>query len=548
MGHSEGVIMALVTVERLDHLGLIAEIIKDIGLIDMINARLVPDRQEDITPGEAVAGMILNGLGFANRPLSLTPQFFANKPLDLLFREGVCAEMFNRFKLGRTLDEVHAYGCDLLFSELALAVCAQEGIDLRFNHLDTTSFALTGAYIPDSDEQAITITHGHSKDHRPDLKQAVLELMVSQDGGVPFVSKSWDGNASDTAIFQERAAALLTTLQRSPTPRYLVADSKLYNEDNAANLLTLGFITRIPTTLHLVAQVITQALRWDTWQRLDATTRYQRVELCHYGMAQRWLVVSSEAAGQRAEATVNKAQQREAEAIEKQLFHLQAKRFETPEAATAALDTLARTWHYHQIDTYSLLDHKRYACKGRPTPTTPLKAITWQMHAQVRPHDAQMKQRKQQKACFVVGTNIDASQLSDAEVIRAYKGQAQAEGGFRFLKDPLFFVSSLFVKKPSRIQGLLMVMTGALLVYSVAQRRLRQQLRQHNKTVPNQIHQPTQRPTLRWVFQLLEGIHRVRVTIQGHMQDLIEGLNEVQITLLRLFGEGVCRLYQISPG
>jgi transposase len=74
----------------------------------MINARLVPDRQEDITPGEAVAGMILNGLGFANRPLALTPQFFANKPLDLLFREGVCAEMFNRFKLGRTLDEVHA--------------------------------------------------------------------------------------------------------------------------------------------------------------------------------------------------------------------------------------------------------------------------------------------------------------------------------------------------------------------------------------------------------------------------------------------------------
>ena len=98
----------------------------------------------------------------------------------------------------------------------------------RFHHLDTTSFALSGDYVPESDEQAITITHGHSKDHRPDLKQAVLELMVSQDGGVPFVSKSWDGNASDTQIFQERAAALMTTLTRSPTPRYLVADSKLY--------------------------------------------------------------------------------------------------------------------------------------------------------------------------------------------------------------------------------------------------------------------------------------------------------------------------------
>ena len=140
--------MASVHVERLDHLGLIARMIKDLGLIRMIDARLIPDAQAEITPGEAVAGMILNGLGFANRPLSLTPQFFANKPLDLLFRAGVEAPMFNRFKLGRTLDEIHAYGCDLLFSELALAVCTQEGIEQRFHHLDTTSFALSGDYVP----------------------------------------------------------------------------------------------------------------------------------------------------------------------------------------------------------------------------------------------------------------------------------------------------------------------------------------------------------------------------------------------------------------
>ena len=93
-----------------------------------------------------------------------------------------------------------------------------------------------------------------------------------------------------------------------------------------------------------------------------------------------------------------------------------------------------------------------------------------------------------------------------------------------------------------------MVMTLALLVYSVTQRRLRQQLAAQEETIPNQINQPTQRPTLRWVFQLLEGIHRVRVTVQGQVHDLIEGLNEVQIKILRLFGEEVCRIYQISPG
>jgi hypothetical protein len=168
-------------------------------------------------------------------------------------------------------------------------------------------------------------------------------------------------------------------------------------------------------------------------------------------MAQRWLVVSADAAGQRAEATVTKAQQREAEAIAKPLFPLPAKRLEPPEAATAALDTLARAWHSHEVDAYSLLDHKRYAGKGRPTPTTPLKAIAWQLHAQVRSQAEQLRQRQPQKACFVIGTNIDASQLSDAEVIRAYKAQAHAEGGFRLLKEPLYFVSSLLVKKPSRI-------------------------------------------------------------------------------------------------
>jgi transposase len=92
-----------------------------------------------------------------------------------------------------------------------------------------------------------------------------------------------------------------------------------------------------------------------------------------------------------------------------------------------------------------------------------------------------------------------------------------------------------------------MVMTLALLVYAVAQRRLRQQLMRHNETLPNQIHQPTQRPTLRWAFQLLEGIHRVRVTVQGRVHHLLEGLTEVKIKVLRLFGEGSCRLYQISP-
>jgi transposase len=148
----------------------------------------------------------------------------------------------------------------------------------------------------------------------------------------------------------------------------------------------------------------------------------------------------------------------------------------------------------------------------------------------------------------VLGTNIGTRAWCATEVRAADKGQSRVEGGFRLRKAPLLFVSSLVVKKPSRIAGLWMVMTLALLVYSVAQRRLRQPCAQHHETVPNQINQPTPSPTLRWGFQLLEGIHHVRVTGQGQRHDLIEGLNDVQIKSLRLFGKQVCGLYQISPG
>src|SRR5712664_529797 len=127
------------------------------------------------------------------------------------------------------------------------------------NCWDTTSFSLTGAYVPETDTQAIAITHGYSKDHRPDLKQAVLELMVAQDGGVPLMSQSWDGNASDTVVFKERCEALLTQFAASETPRYLIADAKLSTEANAPNLARFPFIPRIPETLNVTQQVIEQA-------------------------------------------------------------------------------------------------------------------------------------------------------------------------------------------------------------------------------------------------------------------------------------------------
>lgn len=516
--------------------------------MDRIKARLVPDAQEVLTPGEAVAGMILNGLGFAHRPLALTPQFFASTPLDLLGREGLEATMFSRFTLGRTLDEAQADGCDLLCHALARASCAHEGMALRCTHLDTTSCSLNGAYVPERDAHAITIPHGDSRDHRPDVQPAVLALRVSQDGGLPLVRKRWDGHTSAREMCQARPQALMTAFKPAPSPRDLRADAKRDQADHAPNLHALGCLTRLPNTIGPVSPVITQALTWETWSPLEETTRDPRLELCHEGRAPRWLVGPSQAALARAETTGNNARQRAEETIATPRLHLQARRFPTPEAAQGARGTLAQDWTDPQVASRRRTAHTRYPGKGRPTPPTPLKAIEWHIDAHVRPEDEALRSPQQSQACCVLGTHICASQLSDTEVMAADNGQARVEGGCRLLNDPRWFGSSLCVHKPARLPGLLMVMTCALLVSSVAQRRWRQHLAQHNQTVPNHINPPTTSPTLRGVFQLLEGMHRVRLRGQDQGHDLIAGLNDVQINVRRLLGGQVCCLSQISPG
>ena len=541
--------MESIQIERLDHHGIVAGIIDELKIVEIIDGQIDADDQEEVSTGEAVKAMIINGLGFSNRPLVLTPQFFENLPMSALFREGVNASHFNRYKLGRSLDKVFDYGCEILFSTIAAFGCRQEKVDQRFNSLDSTSFSLNGEYLIEEDKNTINITHGHSKDHRPDLKQVMLELMVSQDGGVPFVSKSWDGNGSDNVIFEERAAALIDEFKASEAPRYLVGDSKLYHKKAKETLAQIPFITRIPGSLKLEQNIIDQALSSPLqWVDMGDGNRYQRFELCHYEIEQRWLVIHSEAALSRARSTLARQQEKESKKIEKALFHLQAQRFESEIAGKNALKAKVKSWKFHQVKEISLTAHKHYAKKGRPSAKAKAAGVNWQIQATFNVDENYIEAQSQHNACFVIGSNIKSDELTDMELFRGYKSQSNVEGGFRFLKDPLFFVSSLFLKKPSRIEALLMIMTLSLFVYSIAQRRIRTNLVAQNETLPNQIDRPIQRPTLRWIFQLFEGVNFITLTVNDMIKTTVDRLNDLRHKILRLLGPAVCEIYQISAG
>jgi transposase len=147
-----------------------------------------------------------------------------------------------------------------------------------------------------------------------------------------------------------------------------------------------------------------------------------------------------------------------------------------------------------------------------------------------------------QHRCVILATNeLDEATLSPQAVLHGYKGQAQAERGFRLLKDPQFFASSLYLKKPERLMALLMVMTVCLLVYAALEYRIRQALQTHNATFPNQKGQRVQNPTARWVFHDFVGIH---LRCLPGPWPLVLNLTEEHQHLLQLLGKPYERLYR----
>ena len=112
-------------------------------------------------------------------------------------------------------------------------------------------------------------------------------------------------------------------------------------------------------------------------------------------------------------------------------------------------------------------------------------------------------------------------------------------GSHRFLKDPLFFTSSVFLNTPRRVAALAMVMGLCLLVYTLGQRQLRQALAQEQETIPNQLGKPTESPTLRWVFQCFQAVHIVTVNCQKQ----VSNLTDARLWILRFLGSACQKYY-----
>ena len=313
--------------ERLDHLGIVAGVCQEIGLAVWLDAQ--DDRlHERVSVGTATVAMILNGLGFSNRQLYLVPQFFADKPVETLLGPGITPADLNDDCLGRTLDWLYAHDPTTLFAGIAAQARRVFGIQARQVHVDTMSFSVSGAYVPeegDLDATTIAITYGYSRDRRADLKQWMLALATTHDGDIPLFLRPLSGNSSDQVSLVAAVEALYDQLRapEAAEEAIYVADGAIYSTMNMTRLNALGipWTSRVPGTS---VEAKAALGRTDVaWQRsADGTTSWWSQTLSLPQGEERWVIVRTQAGEAQAQAKVQRAVEKARAAWTQRLWHL----------------------------------------------------------------------------------------------------------------------------------------------------------------------------------------------------------------------------------
>ena len=534
-----------IEVQNIDHLGIVAGIIDEIGLVEEVDHLLGTHPQEHVSSGQALKAMILNGLGFVSAPLYLFEQFFYGKAIEHLIAPGIRPEHLNDDRLGRVLDKLFEANPSRLFVNVALRAARQFGVRTESVHLDATSLHLHGHCAHDSQEagpEAIRITHGYSRDHRPELKQFVVDLMCTGDGGIPLFLRVADGNEADQATF---AKLLAEFKMRLNFDALFVADSALYSAENLPTLNHLRWLCRVPQTIK-EARKLVEEIPQESFITESAPEGYRLAETKseYGGVAQRWVVVESPESQKAQKKRLEKKLEELNEQLERRLRQLRRERFNCQADARKALQSFAEDLgDYHRLTEGELIPVTGYRKPGRPSKGEEPKVVGYRLEAKVARDEQAIAKARRRSGRYILATNVlDGKQLGKKALLQEYKAQHTVERGFRFLKDPMFFTSSVFVKSPKRVAAIALVMGLSLLVYALGERALRRALKEARAKVRHQTGQPTERPTLRWIFQLFQAVHLL--SVDGTKQ--IANLTEERKRILGFLLPGCQRYYLLG--
>src|SRR5436309_92668 len=550
-----GLVLPNIGPYQLQHLPIGQEYAGKIGLVEVINQEVSTEMAID--PGTIVLGMILDTLS-GRSPLYRLEEFFTHQDTALLLGKAVAPGAFDDDTVGRVLDRLYDTGTMKVFTACAVRADQVFHFDKRYVHFDTTSVSVYGDYLPSEDQQdqqeqaaPFTITHGYSKDKRPDLKQFVFSTLCV-DRAVPLWGKPHDGNASDKTVnntLLSDIAAFLAKHGVAPGAYIYVADAALVTEDNLAALGDTLFISRLPATYNECGRLITEAVAHNTWEDVGVrahtkptkhrpATAYKvsEGEVRLYGTTYRAVVVHSSPQDKRRQQRLARDIQTAASTLHTTVRTAeQQEYFCRADAAAAAAQLRAVPTPYHLLDV--TVEERPVYGRGRPSAHTPrpVKALRYRLKTTIRPHTERIRRMEEEAGCFVLLTNVPTAgdmAHSAREILTVYKEQHGTEQNYGFLKDPVI-VNSLFLKKPERIEALGLVLLLALLLWRLMERQMRAHVERTGRPLTGWEKKPTERPT---AFMMMTKFAGVLVCKVGPQRQLARPLSAVQQQYLVALG------------
>jgi hypothetical protein len=381
-----GLVLPTIEAYQVQHLPIVKAYADKMGLVEAIH-QVVPTEMA-IDPGTIVLGISLDTLS-GRSPLYRLEEFFAHQDMALLLGKALTPSAFDDDTVGRVLDRLYDTGTMKVFTACAVRADQAFRFDKRYVHFDTTSMTVYGDYArPEEAEELarpFTITHGDSKDKRPDLKQFVFATLCV-DRAVPIWGTPEDGNASDKTVNNPLLSTMATFLAQhgvAPGAYIYVADAALVTEDNLAALGDTLFITRLPATYNECGRLIAEAVAHNSWEEVGIlahtkptkhrpVTSYKAYEgqVTLYGTPYRAVVVHASAQDKRRQQRLARDMQTSYSTIQAAARTAeQQEYFCRADAEAAAVQLRAVPAAYHVVNV-TVTERPVYG-RGRPSSRTP---------------------------------------------------------------------------------------------------------------------------------------------------------------------------------
>lgn len=481
-----------IEVKDLGCLGVLANIWDELGLTELIDVAVPGKEESQLGVGLTLKALVLNVVG-GRDPLYRVAHWASEVPLDVILGKDVQPSQLNDTSLGRQLDRLFDADPEVVFNAACLRVVSVEKIDVTRAHADTTSRLVFGAY-ENPEEGAISITRGHSKDERPDLKQVMYGLTVSSDG-VPLAGQLLSGNTSDKKWHGGMLDVVNTQLVvgRGAAVHY-IGDSALITEENLTVAAKHGITltARLPRTYSLHESIVLRALHDDTQplkmedigsfsDRKGASTYEGCVEAnCElHGQKVQLGIYRPTPTNDLAVDQIGRRQRRALEEAQRAAARLSKEKFGCEIDARRALDAFEAKHadpllHIQGDVVEEQVAEKRGRGRPRKDAPTPTTTTRYRIDITVTGDKDGAATAIGEASIFVLVHTGDAP-LNAREMLAAYKGQNVVEKRFPFLKDPAW-ADVFFAKHPRRVETIGYVLLFALLLWSVWERRVRANL------------------------------------------------------------------------